>query len=124
MSKIRSHDTKPELIVRSMAHKMGFRFRLNGAGLPGRPDLVFPKLKRAIFVHGCFWHGHRNCPRFTLPASNKRFWKRKLLGNILRDKQNYRRLNRLGWSYKIIWQCQILSDDSLLYKIKNYLEAK
>jgi DNA mismatch endonuclease, patch repair protein len=121
MASIHSHDTKPELLVRSIVHRMGFRFRLSGAGLPGRPDLVFPRLKKVIFVHGCFWHSHHNCSRASVPSSNKVFWERKLSGNELRDKHNYRRLNKLGWSYRVVWQCQILSDDRLFSKIKSFL---
>lgn len=123
MARIRSRDTRPELLVRSMVHRMGFRFRLGGAGLPGRPDLVFPRLKKVMFVHGCFWHGHLNCRRASIPSSNKAFWKRKLLGNARRDGQNYRRLNTLGWSYKVIWQCEIADGIRLLLKLKNYLEG-
>lgn len=123
MARIHSQDTRPELLVRSVVHRMGFRFRLGGAGLPGRPDLVFPRLKKAVFVHGCFWHCHR-CRRASIPTSNTEFWKKKLLGNARRDQQNYLKLKALGWSYLVIWQCELRKEDKLLLKLKNYLEKK
>jgi DNA mismatch endonuclease, patch repair protein len=123
MAEIRCRDTRPELLVRSVVHRMGFRFRLGGAGLPGRPDLVFPRLKKAIFVHGCFWHHHRNCPRASIPSSNSNFWEKKLFGNAERDRQNYRKLNRLDWSYKVVWQCEIRDDDRLYIRLRDYLNG-
>lgn len=107
MAKIKGKDTKPEKIIRSLLHKMGYRFRLHRRDLPGNPDIVLPKYKKGIFVHGCFWHGHKGCPRSEKPSSNKNFWNEKLTKNIERDKQNQRKLNELGWVSLVIWQCQI-----------------
>jgi DNA mismatch endonuclease, patch repair protein len=123
MARIHSRDTQPELFVRSVVHRMGFRFRLGGAGLPGKPDLVFPRMKKALFVHGCFWHCH-NCRRASVPTSNTAFWKRKLLGNAQRDNQNYRKLKALGWSYLVVWQCELRKENRLLLKLKRYLEER
>jgi DNA mismatch endonuclease (patch repair protein) len=102
---------------------MGFRFRLGGAGLPGRPDLVFPRMKKTLFVHGCFWHSH-NCRRASVPSSNTAFWKKKLSGNTQRDRQNYRKLKALGWSYRVIWQCELKSERRILSKLRQFLEEK
>ncbi len=123
MARIHSRDTRPELLIRSVVHRMGFRFRLGGAGLPGRPDLVFPRMKKALFVHGCFWHCH-NCKRASVPTSNSAFWEKKLSGNARRDQQNYLKLKALGWSYLVIWQCELRKEKRLLSKLKRYLEEK
>ena len=111
MSKIKGKDTKPEKFVRSLLHKMGYRFRLHRRDLPGNPDIVIPKYKKVIFVHGCFWHGHEECNRAKRPGSNKAFWHEKLSKNIERDRQNYKKIKILGWDYLIIWQCEIKKGD-------------
>ena len=92
---------------------MGYRFRLHRKDLPGKPDIVFPKYRKVIFVHGCFWHGHKNCKRATLPVTNRTFWKKKISKNIVRDKQNYVQLKKVGWKYLIIWQCEIKKEKEL-----------
>jgi len=108
MRKIGPKNTAPEKRVRSLIHGMGYRFRLHRKDLPGRPDLVFPKYHKGIFVHGCFWHGgHRGCRRSSIPGTNRAFWKKKIEGNMRRDRINYRKLKRLGWQYLVIWQCEI-----------------
>ena len=107
MSQVKSRDTKPEIIVRSILHKNGLRFRLHRKDLPGCPDIVLPKYKIAIFVHGCFWHGH-DCPKGRRPATNQEFWNKKIDRNMGRDKSNYVLLQSLGWSVKIIWECNML----------------
>jgi DNA mismatch endonuclease, patch repair protein len=108
MRRIRSRDTIPERTVRSWIHSMRYRFRLQGRDLPGNPDIVLPKHRKVIFVHGCFWHGgHRGCKRASIPATNHAFWKKKIEDNKHRDRMNYRRLKRLGWGYLVIWQCQL-----------------
>jgi DNA mismatch endonuclease (patch repair protein) len=107
MSRIKSKDTKPELIVRSQLHKMGFRFRLHRKDLPGKPDIVLPKFKTVIFVHGCFWHRHKNCKYAYNPKSRKKFWKEKFERNIERDKCNQKKLSALGWMTVVIWECNI-----------------
>ncbi len=107
MSGIRGSHTGPERIVRSALHRQGFRFRLNVAGLPGRPDLVFPKHRAAVFVHGCFWHRHHGCRFATTPASNREFWLGKLQGNAKRDVRNRRELETLGWRVAVVWECAL-----------------
>lgn len=106
MSRIRGKDTKPEMRLRSLVHRMGFRFRLHRADLPGKPDLVFPTRKKAIFVHGCFWHGHY-CKREKMPKSRVEFWKDKISSNRRRDVRSRRALARLGWSSLVVWECQL-----------------
>ena len=121
MARVHGRDTRPELAVRSMAHRMGFRFRLGGADLPGRPDLVFPRHRKVVFVNGCFWHGHGKCRRSSRPVTNVAFWRRKLRGNIERDRRNYRKLARLGWSYLVVWQCQLQSPEAVMLRLGRYL---
>ncbi len=123
MRRIKSRDSKPELIVRKLTHSLGYRYRLHRKDLPGTPDLVFPKYKKVIFVHGCFWHGHNGCKRASLPATNVEFWKKKISGNIVRDTNNYEKLEGSGWKYLIIWQCEIKKSmlDSLANKISLFL---
>ncbi len=107
MSKIRSKDTKPEMLVRSYLHKQGFRFRLHDKKLPGKPDIVLPKYKTVIFVNGCFWHGHKGCKYFVVPKTRTKWWLEKINGNIERDKKAKRALKKLGWKVINIWQCRI-----------------
>ena len=123
MSHISGKNTKPEIVIRKIVHSLGYRFRLHKKDLPGKPDLVFPKYKKVIFVNGCFWHHHKNCPRATLPATNKKFWKEKIEGNVKKDKSDYRQLRRLGWGYLVIWQCHIkkTNTEKLMNKISSFL---
>lgn len=107
MSKVRSTETKPEKIVRSFLFSNGFRFRKNSKHLPGKPDIVLPKYKTAIFVHGCFWHGHKKCKAAKLPATRKRFWEYKIGDNRNRDSKNIKELKKAGWKTIVVWQCQI-----------------
>ena len=109
-----------------MIFAMGYRYRLHKADLPGRPDIVFSKLKKAIFVQGCFWHGCKKCSRSKLPESNKKFWSDKIQGNITRDKQNYKKLKKLGWDYFCVWQCEIKkkNEDKLKSRIDKYLRSE
>lgn len=106
MAGIQGKNTKPELAVRSNLHRLGLRFKLGGRQLPGRPDLVFPRYMTVVFVHGCFWHAH-NCKCFRLPSSNSDFWRTKLQGNVMRDKQRIRELHALGWRTVVIWECAV-----------------
>ena len=106
MSRIRSTDTKPEMLVRKALHKLGFRFRLHIRNLPGQPDIVLPKHRTVIQVKGCFWHGH-NCPDGRLPKSNRSYWVPKLIRNRERDRSNERKLRRLGWSVHCLWECRL-----------------
>jgi DNA mismatch endonuclease (patch repair protein) len=107
MSRIRSKDTKPEKMVRSMLHRMGYRFRLHDKKLPGTPDIVLPRYRTVIFVHGCFWHRHENCKYAYTPKSREDFWQRKFSENIERDKRNQTDLIGQGWNVVIIWECQL-----------------
>lgn len=123
MSHISGKNTKPEIIIRKIVHSLGFRFRLHKKELPGKPDLVFPKYKKVIFVNGCFWHGHKNCLRSKLPSTNKKFWEEKIEGNKRNDKSNKIKLKKLGWDYLVIWQCEIKkkSAEKLKNKILKFL---
>lgn len=106
MSLIRSKDTKPEKIVRSLLHIMGFRFRLHSKKLPGTPDIVLPKYKTVVFVHGCFWHQHNGCKKSYLPASNIDYWHPKLKRNVENDKLHQSQLKQDGWNVIIVWECE------------------
>lgn len=110
MSRIRNADTGPEMLVRSMLHSRGFRFRLHRKDLPGRPDIVLPRYRVAVLVHGCFWHLHDNCPDGRLPKSNIEFWKKKLYGNKERDKRNLGALAEAEWRPIVVWECEIEKD--------------
>ena len=107
MSRIRGRDTKPELALRSAMHRLGFRFRLHGAKLPGRPDLVFPKYRAVVFVHGCFWHRHEGCKIASIPKSNTEFWETKFKRNVDRDKLAVKALRDLGWRVFTVWECEV-----------------
>lgn len=106
MSRIRGRDTKPEKVVRSLLHRMGYRFRLHGKKLPGRPDLVLPRHRTVIFVHGCFWHRHKGCKNCTTPTNRREWWLAKLEGNAARDKAHRRALQKLGWRVVVVWECE------------------
>ena len=110
MSLIRGRDTKPELALRSMLHRLGYRFTVNcplNRSLPGKPDLVLPKCRTVIFVHGCFWHGHEHCPAFRMPGSRTEWWTAKISGNRARDLRNENALLALGWHVVTIWECAL-----------------
>lgn len=107
MSGIRHKDTAPELLVRRSLHAQGFRFRLHVAGLPGRPDIILPKHRAAILVHGCFWHRHPGCRFATVPATRPEFWAEKFQRNVERDRQSERDLRRLGWRVATLWECGV-----------------
>jgi DNA mismatch endonuclease, patch repair protein len=106
MSRIRGKDTVPEKVVRSILHRLGFRFRLHGKKLPGRPDIVLPKYKTVIFVHGCFWHRHKGCVNCTTPTNRRDWWIAKLEGNAARDKVHRKALRKLGWDSLVVWECE------------------
>lgn len=120
MSRIRSKDTTPERIVRSLIHRMGFRFRLHRADLPGKPDLVLPSRGKVIFVHGCFWHGHR-CKRDKMPKSHVKFWLMKIETNRKRDARVRRALRALGWDVLVVWECETKKPGSLERKVASFL---
>ncbi|MFC3550090.1 very short patch repair endonuclease [Lysobacter cavernae] len=112
MSTIRGRDTKPEMLVRRHLHGLGFRYRLSPRDLPGRPDLVLPRHKVAIFVHGCFWHGHDGCRFATVPATRTEFWTAKIAANKARDAAAEEKLRALGWRLAIVWECALRLDQS------------
>ena len=116
MSRIRNKDTKPEMIVRSALHKLGFRYRLHAKNLPGHPDIVLSKYHTVIFVHGCFWHQHPGCKKATIPNNNHEFWLRKLEENVVRDKKNITKLESLGWKVIIVWECDIEKESNVTIK--------
>ncbi|WP_367649397.1 very short patch repair endonuclease [Burkholderia paludis] len=111
MSRIRGRNTKPELVVRRVLHAAGFRYRLHRRDLPGTPDLVLPKHRTAIMVHGCFWHVHKGCRFATTPASNSEFWHEKLTRNRERDRQQVEALQSLGWRVLVVWECSTKSSE-------------
>lgn len=121
MSHIRGKNTDIEKRVRSLIHSLGYRFRLHAEGLPGKPDIVLPKYGSIVFVHGCFWHGHKRCKRASIPQTNKEFWTRKIAGNIKRDRRVIRELHILGWKVLVVWQCQTKNQASLENKITKFL---
>ena len=110
MSGIRGKDTRPERIVRSGLHRIGFRFRLHDKKLPGSPDLVLPKHSAVIFVHGCYWHRHQGCRYATTPSTRPEFWQAKFQGNVERDRRNQRELMEAGWRVFIVWECALRND--------------
>ncbi len=121
MARIRDKGTAPELAVRRMAHKLGYRFRLHKADLPGRPDLVFPKFRKVVLVHGCFWHQHRGCRRSSIPKSRFDYWGPKLARNVARDWEAADALRSAGWEVLVIWECESGDADALALKLKNFL---
>lgn len=123
MSQIRSKNTKPEILVRSIVHRMGFRYRLHQSNLPGKPDLVLKRHNKVIFVHGCFWHIH-NC-RYgrVIPKTNPKFWQIKRKGNVERDRKNIRQLRRSGWKVLVIWECQTRDIEKLTKRLENFLSS-
>jgi DNA mismatch endonuclease, patch repair protein len=110
MSRVWGRDTKPEWILRSALHRLGFRYRLANRKLPGKPDLVFRKYQSVVFVHGCFWHRHPGCLKATTPKSNVSFWQEKFSKNVERDKKNYSTLVNNGWKVIVVWQCELYND--------------
>jgi DNA mismatch endonuclease (patch repair protein) len=107
MRQIRGRDTGPEMAVRSFLHRQGFRFRLHRADLPGKPDVVLPKFKAVVFVHGCFWHQHPGCVHTGVPLSNRRYWKPKLNRTVARDQRHQETLAEAGWHVFVIWECEV-----------------
>jgi DNA mismatch endonuclease (patch repair protein) len=113
MSRIRSKNTRPEVLVRSILHRSGYRFRLHARELPGRPDIVLPKWKTVIFVHGCFWHRHRGCRFAYSPKSKKPFWRKKFTENMKRDVRKAEALTSTGWTVVTVWECELASPEEL-----------
>lgn len=123
MKAVKSRNTQPEMMVRRMIHAMGKRYRLHRDDLPGKPDLTFPRLRKIIFVHGCFWHGH-DCKRGARePKTNVDYWRNKIARNRFRDEDNRKKLNDLGWEVLAIWECELKNTERLAEIIKVFLDA-
>lgn len=120
MSRVKNKNTRPELLVRSLLHRIGYRFRLHRRDLPGSPDIVLPKHRKAIFVHGCFWHGH-DCPKGKRPKTNREFWDAKLDLNIDRDRQNLEDLKRNGWEALTVWECELKDLEVAQIKLHRFM---
>ena len=123
MSNITGKNTMPELIIRKALFSEGYRYRLHRKDLPGNPDIVFPSRNKVIFINGCFWHGH-NCKKAALPETNKQFWKKKINGNVERDKTNSIKLKQMEWKSFVVWQCEIKKStlEKKIKQIKTFLE--
>lgn len=124
MAAIRAKNTKPEVVVRRLLHMMGYRFRIHAASLPGKPDIVIPRIRTVFQVKGCFWHGHK-CLKGRLPTANRSYWVPKIAGNIERDRRNNRKLRALGWQVNTVWECNIRKSTAvdLLRKLQSLTEA-
>lgn len=123
MGRIRGKDTKPEIIVRSLLHAAGYRFRLHSKKLPGTPDIVLPKYNSVIFVHGCYWHRHEGCKYAYTPKSRKDFWEKKFKDNIERHKKVSQQLQELGWYELIVWECETKDIESLVIRLSEFLNT-
>lgn len=123
MQAVRGEDTAPEMRVRRLLHAMGYRFRLHVKKLPGSPDIVFPKHKKIVLVHGCFWHGHMDCRRSKLPANNSATWRAKIASNQARDLRNTCTLHDLGWNVLVVWECETRDQIALAERLKEFLPS-
>ncbi|WP_070935766.1 very short patch repair endonuclease [Edaphosphingomonas haloaromaticamans] len=125
MGRVRGRDTKPEMVVRRLIHGVGYRYRLQARDLPGRPDIVFRKRKKAIFVHGCFWHRHPDpsCKLARLPKTRLDFWLPKLEGNRKRDIANVKRLEEMGWQVLLVWECELRDREQLKNVLRRFIEG-
>jgi DNA mismatch endonuclease, patch repair protein len=120
MSRIRGVDTGPELVVRRLLHRLGYRYRLHARGLTGRPDIVFSTRRAIIFVHGCFWHRH-DCGRAYMPKSRREFWQKKFTRNVERDRENQKKLAASEWSVLVLWECEVKADSDLTSRLVQFL---
>lgn len=121
MSRVKGQNTKPERIVRSVLHRSGYRFRLHAKDLPGRPDIVFRKRRKVIFVHGCFWHRHVGCPKTSDPKRRAEFWQAKFAANVSRDQRNIAELRNSGWTAMIVWECETADTRALQLALSDFL---
>ena len=124
MAQVKSKDTKPELLVRSLLHRLGYRFRLHRKDLPGKPDIVLPRHRKAIFVHGCFWHGHTGCKRSARPTSRADYWNAKIDRNMQRDATATAQLAALGWTVLTLWECELRPAEALNDRLHGFLETR
>ena len=121
MRAVKGKDTAPEMMVRRLVHSMGYRYRLHRQDLPGKPDLVFPRLRRIIFVHGCFWHGHECSRGARMPKANRAYWQNKIARNSLRDTKSVAALQSQGWQVSIIWECELKDMERVRTRLANFL---
>jgi len=121
MQQVKDRNTKPERVVRSLLHRLGYRFRLCPKHLPGKPDIVLPRHHRIIFVHSCFWHQHQGCARSSRPSTNTEFWNAKLDGNVKRDRTKREALEKLGWRVLTLWECQVEKAEVLAEVLSGFL---
>ena len=122
MASVKSKGTRPEMMVRRLLHKLGYRYRLHRSDLPGCPDLVFPSRNKVIFVNGCFWHSHSDCPRARIPATNRTYWESKLNSNRKRDAKNSALLMKDGWSVATVWECELVNLEQTANQLVSFLE--
>ncbi|WP_315766298.1 MULTISPECIES: DNA mismatch endonuclease Vsr [unclassified Bradyrhizobium] len=123
MARVRGKNTKPERLVRRLSHALGYRFRLHRRDLPGTPDLVFPRLRKIVLVHGCFWHRHAGCGRSTTPKTRQRFWQSKFDANVARDRKTAAALRRLGWKVLVVWECETSDAETLRKRLQKFLRS-
>jgi DNA mismatch endonuclease (patch repair protein) len=121
MRAVRSRNTQPEVRVRQIAHALGYRFRLHFRKLPGNPDIAFPGRRKAVFVHGCFWHRHKGCRRASIPKSNRAFWRAKLARNASRDAEELAAIRKQGWRALVVWECEIKNERRLAARLRRFL---
>jgi DNA mismatch endonuclease Vsr len=121
MSRIRKTGSKPEVLVRKIVHRLGYRFRINRRDLPGTPDIVFPSRRKVIFVHGCFWHQHSNCRHANVPQTRQEYWLPKLARTVARDIENVTALQALGWEALTLWECGLRDADSVERQLRDFL---
>lgn len=123
MAAVHSKDTKPEIAVRKVVHSLGYRYRLHDRKLPGRPDLVFVSRRKAIFVHGCFWHRHTRCKYANTPKSRTTFWEAKFIAKVKRDRRNRRNLKRAGWTVLTVWQCELKNAKKFTERLNEFFAS-
>jgi len=121
MRRVPARNSRPEIALRRLLHSLGYRFRLHRQDLPGSPDIVLPKHGLCIFVHGCFWHRHKNCRRASIPSTNVEYWEKKFAGNVERDKRNLRLLRARGWRTMVVWECELTDQRKLQRRIDRRL---
>jgi DNA mismatch endonuclease, patch repair protein len=121
MSRVKNKDSKAEKLVRSLVHRLGFRFRLHNSKLPGKPDIVLPRHRKIIFIHGCYWHQHGVCRPLAIPQNNPDFWRKKFEGNVERDKHKLQELEALGWTVLVVWECETKNTQALETKLRAFL---
>jgi DNA mismatch endonuclease, patch repair protein len=124
MQAVRRHDTAPEMTVRHLLHAMGYRFRLHRKDLPGTPDIVLPRYRTIVLVHGCFWHGHEQCRRAKAPLNNAETWRAKIEANRARDVRNVAALRALAWDVLVVWECEVRDQVQLASRLREFLSAR